>query len=50
MDALRAGALLLAAAVLVAGCAPDPGAAPPAPPEPSGTTAAPAAPATRGRN
>ena len=48
MDALRAGALLLTAAVLVAGCAPDPGAAPPAPPEPSGTTAAPAAPAPPG--
>jgi D-alanyl-D-alanine carboxypeptidase len=48
MDALRAGALLLAAAVLVAGCAPDPGDAPPAPPEPSGTTAAPAAPAPPG--
>lgn len=43
MDAPRAGALLLAAAVLVAGCAPDPGSAPPAPPEPSVTT--PAAPA-----
>lgn len=48
MDALRAGALLLAAAVLAAGCAPDPGGAPPAPPEPSATTTAPSAPAPSG--
>ncbi|MFF0990349.1 M15 family metallopeptidase [Kocuria nitroreducens] len=41
MDAARAGALLLAASVLVAGCAPGPGGAPPAPPGPSVTTPAP---------
>lgn len=45
MDAPRAGALVLVAAVLVAGCAPGPGAAPPVPPEPSVTTPA-AAPAS----
>jgi zinc D-Ala-D-Ala carboxypeptidase len=38
MDAPRTGALLLAAALLAAGCAPDPGGAPPAPPGPSVTT------------
>ncbi|MFI7495241.1 D-alanyl-D-alanine carboxypeptidase family protein [Kocuria sp. M4R2S49] len=41
MDVPRAAALLLAAALLVTGCAPDPGGAPPASPEPAGTTPAP---------
>ncbi|GAB2617531.1 hypothetical protein GCM10009696_24050 [Kocuria himachalensis] len=40
MGALRAGALVLAAAVLVAGCAPGPGSAPPVPAEPSVTAPA----------
>lgn len=40
MDAPRTGALLLATALLAAGCAPDPGGAPPAPPGPPVTTPA----------